>query len=128
MTTSTLAPLLGATAFAGELLELAGLLLPRIVEMGRLLTAFQRGAVTPSTTYAFENALRDQLRQVGREIVSWVYNHLEPSTVHDMPAQLGVEAEWYRRRPKSPRNRLATLFGSIVLWRYLYEPLATAER
>jgi len=110
------------------LLELAGLLLHGIVEMGRLLTAFQRGAVTPSTTYAFENALRDQLRQVGREIVSWVYNHLEPSTVHDMPAQLGVEAEWYRRRPKSPRNRLATLFGSIVLWRYLYEPLATAER
>src|SRR5207237_1054506 len=39
-----------------------------------------------------------------------------------------VEAEWYRRRRKSPRNSLATLFGTIVLWRYLYEPLATAER
>src|SRR5947207_5445043 len=128
MTVSTLASVLRATPFSGELMELAVRLVPLLVRLGQLVLTFPRGAVTPTTTYEFENALEDLLRQVGQETVSWTYNRLEPANLHDLPAQIRVEGEWYRRRPRSTRNSLATLFGTIVLLRYLYEPLETAER
>ena len=128
MTVSTLASVPRATPFSGELLELAVMLVPLLIRLGQLVRAFPRGAVTPTTTYEFETTLEELLRQVGREAVSWTYNRLEPANLHDLPAQIRVEGEWYRRRPRSTRNSLATLFGTIVLLRYLYEPLETAER
>ena len=34
---------------------------------------------------------------------------------------------WYRRRSKTPNRKVATLFGTITLWRMLYQPLHGIE-
>ncbi len=45
-----------------------------------------------------------------------------------MPNQMCFQGEWSRRRFKSPNRPLATLFGTITLWRMLYQPLDGVER
>jgi hypothetical protein len=44
-----------------------------------------------------------------------------------MPPQLRCDGDWYRRRTKTPNRSVATLFGTITLWRYLYQPLHGVE-
>ena len=45
-----------------------------------------------------------------------------------MPDHLRFDGDWYRRRDKTPNRRVATLFGTITLWRYLYQPIHGVER
>src|SRR3954464_3772802 len=45
-----------------------------------------------------------------------------------MPSQICFQGVWYRRRFKSPNRTVATLFGTITLWRMLYQPLHGVER
>ena len=45
-----------------------------------------------------------------------------------MPDHLRFEGDWYRRSSKkSPRRCVATLFGTITLWRSLYRPIHGIE-
>ena len=121
MTLSTISPLLLATPFAAALLELTTELLPLIVRVGQCILAFRRGPTTPVSSHAFERDLQELLREIGRVIVQWVYNHLE-SADHS-PALLHFDGNVYRRRPPSPRRGgLATLFGIIMVQRIRYEP------
>jgi hypothetical protein len=87
-----------------------------------------RADVTPQTCHQFETQLQVQLRELGRIIVEWTFNHLEPHDRRDMPNQLCFQGVWYRRRFKSPNRTVATLFGTITLWRMLYQPLHGVER
>jgi hypothetical protein len=45
-----------------------------------------------------------------------------------MPSQMDFQGVWYRRRFKSPNRTVATLFGTITLWRMLYQPVHGVER
>ena len=45
-----------------------------------------------------------------------------------MPSHLHFDGTWYRRRAKTPNRGIATLFGTITLWRYLYQPIHGVER
>jgi hypothetical protein len=54
------------------------------------------------------------------------YNHVEPECLQDCPLRLRLAGEEYRRRPKS-QNKIGTLFGAIVLRRYVYEALEPGE-
>ncbi len=45
-----------------------------------------------------------------------------------MPNQMCFQGVGYRRRFKSPNRTVATLFGTITLWRMLYQPLHGIER
>ena len=76
---------------------------------------------------AFEQALRTLLQEVGRRIMAWVINHLEPTCPEEMPARLWWTGRVYRRR-RTHRTSIATLFGPVVLWRRLYEPLRPGVR
>src|SRR5512142_3304928 len=40
-----------------------------------------------------------------------------------MPIPLHFAGDWYRRRNKTPNRQVATLFGTITLWRFLYQPI-----
>ena len=40
-----------------------------------------------------------------------------------MPGHLWFEGECYRLRTRTANRSVATLFGTIVLWRFRYEPL-----
>src|SRR3954447_4720009 len=44
-----------------------------------------------------------------------------------MPPQMCFQGVWYRRRSKTPNRKVATLFGTITLWRMLYQPLHGIE-
>ena len=75
---ATVAAALLATSFAAALLPLTLRLLPVISRVGQLVVNFRTAEPTPSACYQFETQLRDALRELGRIIVEWTYNHLEP--------------------------------------------------
>jgi hypothetical protein len=118
-----------ATPFAASLFPLTLRLLPVITRIGQLIVTFRAAEHTPSTCHHFEVQLQDALRELGRIIVEWTYNHLEPEDRLLMPNHLQFDGNWYRRRDKT-RNRqpVATLFGTIILWRYLYQSIHGVER
>src|SRR5512135_1202298 len=117
-----------ATHFATSLFPLTVRLIPMIAQIGRLIVRFRRAAVTPQACHQFETQLQVQLRELGRIIVEWTFNHLEPHDRRDMPHQMCFQGVWYRRRSKTPNRTVATLFGTITLWRMLYQPLHGVER
>src|SRR5205814_855747 len=119
--------LLLATPFATSLLALTVRLVPVITQIGRLIVRFRRADLTPQACHQFETQLQELLRELGRIIVEWTFNHLEPRDKKDMPNEICFQGLWYRRRFKSPNRTVATLFGTITLWRRLYQPLEGIE-
>jgi hypothetical protein len=117
-----------ATHFATSLFPLSVRLIPVIAQIGRLIVRFRREDVTPQTCHVFETQLELLVRELARLIVEWTFNHLEPHHGHDMPKEIIFQGQWYRRRFKSPNRKIATLFGTITLWRMLYQPVHGVER
>ena len=124
---ATCAAALSATHFATSLLPLTIRLIPVITEVGRLVVRFRRAEPTPQACHQFETQLHDRLRELGRLIVEWTFNHIEPHDRKDMPKQICFQGVWYRRRSKTPNRKVATLFGTITVWRMLYQPLHGVE-
>ena len=93
----------------------------------KLVDQFLSHEPSPETMARFERRLADLLREVGRRILSWVLNRLEPERDDQAPSVVEFENRRYRRRRKH-RRRVATLFGEIDLWRRLYEPLKRGVR
>ena len=124
---ATCAAPLSATHFATSLLPLTVRLIPVIADVGRLIVRFRRAELTPQLCHQFETQLHDRLRELGRLIVEWTFNHIEPHDRADMPKQMCFQGVWYRRRSKTPNRRVATLFGTITVWRMLYQPLHGVE-
>jgi hypothetical protein len=120
---STICTLLAATPFASSLLPLALELVPLIAKLGKTIVAFRTQSITPAVTCTFEAEVQRQLRHIGRVLLGWVYNRLEPDDSCQAPALLEFEHNLYRRRERSPRRfGVATLFGIIALMRLRYEP------
>ena len=105
------------TTFASLVMELSGLL----ARGTRLLDRFVHAEPTPATTMAFERKLSALLREVGRRIMTWTLNRLEPEADSEAPSRVSCEGRLYRRRRKYP-HVVGTLFGPVTLWRRLYEP------
>ena len=124
---STLCALLLANPFAQQHLELARLLADHAERLGQLLIAFLTRATTPQATADLEHDLEQRLRRLGHDLLEWTTNHVEPADPNALPQRLVYQGESYRRRGCHPHN-VATLFGSIRLQRYLYEPLEPGER
>src|SRR5919202_1241851 len=119
----TLTKTLLTTTFASLVMELAGLL----AQGTRLLDRFVHAEPTPATTMAFERELSDLLREVGRRIMTWTLNRLEPEADSEAPSRVSFEGRLYRRRRKHP-HVVGTLFGPVTLWRQLYEPRGHRSR
>jgi hypothetical protein len=117
-----------ATPFATALGSLTLQLLPVISRIGQLIVHFRVAGPTPPACYQFETQLHGALRDLGRIIVEWTYNHLEPDDRHSGPGHLQFDGDWYRHRDKTKNHRVATLFGTITLWRWLYQPIHGVER
>ena len=82
---------------------------------------------TPLACHRFETRLQELLRELGRIILEWTLNHLEPHDRKDLPGQIELRGTWYRRRSKTPNRSVATLFGTITLWRMLYQDVHGVE-
>ena len=109
--------LLSATHFATSLLPLTVRLIPVLTEIGRLIVGFRRAELTPQVCHQFETQLHAQLRELGRIIVAWTFNHIEPlATVGTCPIRCISRESGTAAVPK-PQPTVATLFGTITLWR-----------
>src|SRR5215467_14283002 len=113
---------------------LATTLQPLVVQLSgslargaKLIDQFLHQEPTPQQMATFEQELSALLREVGRRIVTWVLNHVEPACPDETPSRLWWKGQAYRRRRKH-RTQLATLFGPVVVWRRLYEPLLPGRR
>ena len=124
---STLIAVLQATPFGQSLVPLVAVLAPLWQALAAKLEAFRTGAVTPQATFELEQAVHENLREQGRLILQWLFKHLEPAAPEDNPRRVVWQGEVYRRRQQHP-NTVATLFGSILISRFLYEPLERGER
>ena len=93
----------------------------------RLIDQFLQDDPTPQKTMAFEGELSVLLREVGRRIMAWTLNRLEPEDDQQAPARVEFEGHLYRRRRQYPRS-VATLFGPVEIRRRLYEPLERGRR
>jgi hypothetical protein len=96
---------------------------PRLIE---LVETMHGGAMTPSVFLAFERALFQLLLGFGRVLLGRVLNGLEGDG-SQLPHDVMYLGEGYRRLGGKSRNaHVATLFGTVVLWRFAYrfwEPL-----
>jgi hypothetical protein len=124
---ATCSRLLTATHFATSLLPLTARLIPVITELGRLVVAFRRADPTPRSCHRFETRAQELLRELGRIIVEWTFNHLEPHDRRDLPGRIESGGTWYRRRSKTANRSVATLFGTITVWRMLYQDVHGVE-
>ena len=106
------------TTFESLVMQLSGLL----ARGARLIDRFVQAEPTPETTMAFEGALSALLREVGRRMMAWTLNRLEPEADDEAPPRVAFEGRLYRRRRTHP-HIVGTLFGPVTLWRRLYEPL-----
>src|SRR4051812_34644106 len=97
---TTLATLL-ATLLPGSA-PLVPRLLPLLARLATLLLDFRCRPITPAAALALEQDLQALLRQVGRLLLEWLYNHLEPDNPQRAPQRLRVEGIVYRRRTKTP--------------------------
>lgn len=112
---------------ATTLQPLVGQLAGSLAHGARLIDQFLHQEPTPQKMATFEKELRALLREVGRRIMAWVLNHMEPACPEEAPSRLWLQGTAYRRRRKQ-RTSIATLFGPVVVWRRLYEPLAPGLR
>ena len=102
---ATCSRLLMATHFATSLLPLTVRLVPVITEIGRAHRPLPPGrSHAPNPATSSRPTCRNQLRELGRIIVEWTFNHLEPHDRKDMPGQIESSGTWYRRRSKTPNR------------------------
>jgi hypothetical protein len=91
----------------------------------RLLDAAQqfRGQpVNPTRAHHFERQLQAELRELGRVLTGWTYNHLEPGRVDELPKHVHFEAGGYTRLNAKTPQHVWTLFGQVRLSRVGYRP------
>src|SRR5262249_8613657 len=124
---ATCSRLILATHFATSLCPSTVRLVPLLTQLGRTLVRFRRADLTPQACHQFEVQLQEQLRELGRIIVEWIFNHLEPHDRTDLPGQIEVRGTWYRRPSKTPNRSGATLFGPVTPWRMLYQDVHGVE-
>jgi hypothetical protein len=106
---------------------LVGQLSGSLAHGAKLIAQFLDQEPTPQQMATFEWELHTLLREVGRRIMAWVLNHIEPESAEEAPSRLWLKGQAYRRRRKH-RTQLATLCGPVVVWRRLYEPLTPGRR
>lgn len=85
-----------------------------------LIKRFADDPPTPRKTIDLENHLHEQLRELGRRLIEWIFSNLEPE-VEDMPGTVSHRKKSHRRLPnKTLRSDILTRFGKISLPRGRY--------
>jgi len=89
---------------------------PQLIEIVESL----RGSVTPAMLFQFELMVFGLLREFGRILLETSFNRLEGDGL-ELPHDVIFQGQGYRRLGKKTRNQhVATLFGTICLWRFPY--------
>jgi len=101
--------------------ELRRAIEPLLRQLVKTVILFLRAEVSPTSSVQFEEGLDQVLRELGRIITEWTYNHVEPDEPQSLPHDVHWKWAGYRRlNQKTPNRNVATLFGKITLWRFGY--------
>jgi hypothetical protein len=110
------------TEVAAALREIEGLLAENRSPLEALVAEFFAAGPSPASAFDFETRIAQAFRELARRVVEHVYNRLEGGAA-TLPQQIRVEGEDYRRlNEKTPQRHVATLLGTITLWRHGYRP------
>lgn len=96
---------------------------PVALQIGRLVADFRSAPLSPEKMARFEWELQRLLSKVGRVVVQWTVNRLEPKKQADMPPVVFWERDAFRPKRPSPLRNLNCLFGPIRVKRWLYESM-----
>jgi len=94
---------------------------PVTLRIARLVAGFRASTPDPNRTARFEEELQRLLHEIGRRIVEWTLNRLEPPSPDEMPPVVYWQGDAYRPKRLSPMRNLNCLFGPIRVRRWLYE-------
>ena len=94
---------------------------PLLRQIVKTVITFLHNEVSSTSSLRFEEGLDQVLRDLGRIVTEWTYNHVEPEDPQSLPHDVHFESGGYRRlNHKTPNRNVATLFGKITLWRFGY--------
>jgi hypothetical protein len=87
----------------------------------KIVLTFVLAEISPATMFDFETQIAAQVRELARQLLQHVLNGLEAEDPQRMPHDVQDGTGGYRRLNQKTRNaHVATLFGTIELWRYPY--------
>jgi hypothetical protein len=101
---------------------LSDVVAPALQRLLQLAEDFRQHPVSPLRTQQWEQQLQDELRELGRQVVQWTYNHIEPATVARLCQHVHFEGNSYTRLQHKTPQQAWTLFGPMRLWRVGYRP------
>ena len=103
--------------------EYRTLIEPDIQNILGCVLQFASQPITPASTAAFEKNLEAAGREMNRRIEEKALNQIETASAEQAPKHVDHEDTDFRRLGRATPNRfVATLFGTITLWRYGYRP------
>lgn len=102
--------------------ELDDALQPVLQRVRQLLLAFRSQPVSPQATFALEQRLQDESRELARVGLEWTYNAVESTPLATLPTHVEFQASLYSRGYRKTPQTVATTFGKIRLWRLGYRP------
>jgi hypothetical protein len=85
----------------------------------RRLQQFREHPVTPQSAYELERDLKSILDGAGRDILQEEFNRLEPDQKEQAAPKVRYRRQSYRINKKTKAD-VATSFGPIALWSFLY--------
>src|ERR1700722_7985199 len=100
--------------------DLPDVLDPALDHVRDLVERFRQSPLSPLRAAQFEKDLQQRTRELGRVVVQWTYNHLEPADVAAGPPVVDAQGSRFRRLRKKTPQQVATLFGTITLRRLGY--------
>jgi hypothetical protein len=84
-----------------------------------LFSQFQQGPLTPWATYTLEQELKTVFQEAARTLLQQQLNRLEPQDRYQAPPKVRYRGQNYRIN-KRTQAQVATCFGPITLWSFLY--------
>jgi hypothetical protein len=83
------------------------------------LRQFEAGPPTPAAASGLEKALRAALDAAGRALLETAFHRCEPAAREQAAPKVCYRKQTYRRNKRTPAQ-VATSFGPITLWSWLY--------
>jgi hypothetical protein len=102
--------------------DLSEVVAPALQRLLDVAQQFRSQPVGAAKAHHFEGQLQAELRELGRVLTAWTYNHLEPACVDELPKHVHFEAGSYTRLNDKTPQHVWTLFGQVRLWRVGYRP------
>lgn len=99
--------------------DLLKVMSPILERLRQLVEEFLLQRVTPASVFRFEQQMQELLRDLGRLMTQWTYNHLEAEAAA-LPKHMRFEAGPYTRLNEKTPQDVWTLFGQVRLRRIGY--------